>query len=1443
MFNKIIAYSIKNKLIIGIFTIALISFGVYSLINIPIDAVPDITNNQVQVITVAPTLASQEAEQFLTYPIEKSMATIPNVIELRSISRFGLSLVTVVFKDNVDMYLARQLVAQQIKEAEENIPHGIGRPELAPVSTGLGEIYQYLIQVKKGYENKYSLTDLRTVQDWIVKRQLLGTPGVAEVSSLGGFIKQYEVSVNPDRLRSMNTSIIEIYNALEKNNENTGAAYIDKKPNSYFIRGMGLVSSLKDIEKIVIKNVNSVPLLIKDVATVRMSCSVRYGAVTKDGTGEVVGGMVMMLKDENSGQVIERVKEKIKLIEKNLPIGLYIEPFIDRTNLVDRTIRTVTTNLIEGGLIVIFVLVLFLGNMRAGLLVASVLPLSMLFTLTMMYSFGISGNLMSLGAIDFGLIVDAAVIIVESIVFRLEHYKEKDNLSQSEMDIHVFKSASKIRQSASFGELIILIVYLPILSLVGIEGKMFRPMAMTVGFAIIGAFILSLTYVPMMSSIFLDKKLLNKKHISDQIMKFFQTIYSPLLIFALKRKAIIVGTTLIILALSVIGFIRLGGEFIPRLEEGDLLILGKIKAGSSISQTIETSTKIEKILKNKFPEVKSAVSKIGVGEIPTDPTPMESCDIVVSLEPKSLWKSASSLNELIEKMQKELSVLPGASYEFLQPIETRFSELMTGTRSDIAVKIYGEDLNLLTEKAEEAKAIIQDLKGIGDIKVEQMIGLPHVQVKFNRDKLALYGLNIKDLSDVLKAAFAGASAGVIFEGDRRFELVVRLDSSHRQEISDIRGLFVPLASGEQIPLEQVADINYEEGPQQIARDDGKRRITIGINVRNRDVQSLVREITEKIEKQLKLPANYYVTYGGQFQNLVEANKRLTYAVPLALILILLILFFTFKSIRETLLIFTAIPFSAVGGIVALNIREMPFSISAGVGFIALFGVSVLNGIVLISHLNSLEKAGYDDLYNRIIKGTKDRLRPVLMTAFVASFGFLPMALSSSPGAEVQKPVATVVIGGLISSTFLTLIVLPILYSIFSKKIKSGDGNILANNVIGIIFLFIASTGLYGKDLKKEISLEKAIQIGLVNNLAVKVGNQEIQVQEKLSATALDLGKTTFSLNYGQINTPKNDNEIGISQKFSFPTLYSSQSDYYAQNILSYETRHNIIKNNLIKEIKSVYFRLLILNQRLELVNHQDSIYSEYLQKVDMKFQKGETSSLENANAKSEFYDIKDHKRLIENEISINENKLNVLISDKQNYTINLLEDYIKKLNVPDQSMIANFPELKLAEQNIKLNKSLSSIERNKLMPEFSLGYVNKSFTDSYIGRFSVYEFSIDIPIWFMPQNKRVEASELNEEIAKINYQYLKNGLLAEIQTNIDSYKLYLIQIETFKQYRLPQATLIEKNTLASYSAGDIGYLEYLQNLKRSFDIRESFFTSIDTLNQIIINIEYLTGVK
>lgn len=1460
MIDKLIGFSIKNKLVIGLLILGLIAWGSYSLKQLPIDAVPDITNNQVQVITVAPSIAAQEVEKLITFPVEITMATIPGIEEIRSFSRFGLSVVTIVFEEDVDVYWARQQVNERLSEAKNQIPKGIGTPEMAPVTTGLGEIYQYVVHTKKGYEDKYSAMELRTIQDWIIKRQLLGTPGVADVSSFGGYLKQYEIAINPEKLRSMNISIADIFTALEKNNQNTGGAYIDKQPNAYFIRSEGMVGSIEDIEKIVVKNNPSGnPVLIRDAATVQYGSAVRYGASTRNGEGEVVSSIVMMLKGANSAKVIENIKERIAQIEKTLPEGVVIEPFLDRTKLVDNAIGTVTKNLLEGALIVIFILILLLGNVRAGLVVASVIPLAMLFAFGMMNLFGVSGNLMSLGAIDFGLIVDGAVIIVESIVHRIlmnnKQLSGTTMLTQKQMDEQVYSASTKIRSSAAFGEIIILIVYLPILALVGVEGKMFKPMAQTVSFAILGAFILSLTYVPMMSALVLSRKTAYKKNISDKLMEFFQRIYAPFIHKALNHKLTVILFSSGLFLLSLITFMNMGGEFIPTLDEGDFAVETRVMTGSSLSETVDAATKAEKVLLANFPEVIQVVGKIGSGEIPTDPMPVEACDLMIILKDKDEWTSAETREELAEKMSEALAVIPGVTFGFQQPIQMRFNELMTGARQDVVIKIYGDDLGVLSEYAKKVGGIVKTVEGATDLYVEQVEGLPQIQIEFNRDEIAKYGLNIQDVNTVIETAFAGKSAGVVYEGERKFDMVVRFDKQHREDIENVSNLFVTTPDGHQIPLNQVANVSFKDGPNQIQRDDTKRRITIGFNVRNRDVESIVDEIKTKIAAKIDFPVGYYPTYGGQFENLVEARQRLSIAVPVALLLIFILLFFTFKSMKQSLLIFTAIPLSAIGGVFALYLRGMPFSISAGIGFIALFGVAVLNGIVLIGEFNRLKKDGMTDLKEIVLKGTEIRLRPVLMTALVASCGFLPMALSNSSGAEVQRPLATVVIGGLLTATLLTLIVLPVLYIYFEKGIKKVKMN---TTLIMIGMMLLPALTFAQSDIEKSLSLDEAITMALENNLTVKSAKLEVEYNQQQKKTSTDFGKTQFNWQHGQYNSiVKNDNYFDVSQTFAFPTVYIKNSKVASATIKSSEYQQAITENELIAEVKTTYYKLVQAQSKLKLLVKLDSIYTDFSKAAELKYKTGESNLLEKTTAQTQVMELKNKLRLVNADVAILKSQLGILLNTNEQITVSNQETIKKEISISldTGSAYANNPALAYLQQEVVIQEERKSLENAKLLPDFTIGYFNQSLigtgvnangAEQYFGsgdRFSGFQIGIAIPLWFRPYTSKVQAAKVRSQIAESNYQQYQKSLDGRYQQAIQEYTKYKNSLNYYEESALAQSDLILKNAQQAFKNGTIGYVEYVQAIHQATQIQTNWLEVLNSYNQAIIQLEFLAGIK
>lgn len=1026
MINALIRFSIAQKLVVLLLVAIMAAAGAYSLINLPIDAVPDVTNVQVQVLTNAPSLAPLEIERQITFPIEVAMSGIPGVEEIRSVSKFGISNVTIVFEESTDIYFARQLILERMATAREQIPPGIGSPEMGPIATGLGEIYQYEVRAEPG--SNFTATDLRTIHDWNIRRQLMGVPGVTEVNSHGGYGKQYEVRLSPEKLQSYGLSLSDVHDAVVKNNGTVGGGYIEKGAEQYLLRGVGLVEKMDDITNIVVKTgAEGVPVFVRDLGEVVEGQSIRQGAVSTNGEGEIVSGMAIMLKGENSRVVAERVKAKIDEIRKTLPKGVTIEPFYDRTSLVQRAIATVETNLVEGAALVILVLLLLLGNWRGALLVATIIPLSMLFAAILMRIFNVSGNLMSLGALDFGLIVDGAVVMVENVVRRRAEAQHQHSREPPERTI--LEACLEVARPVVFAVAIIGIVYLPILSLRGIEGKMFVPMALTVIFALLGSLILSLTYVPAVLALILRGEVSEKESF---LIRWAKQIYKPSLAFVMKFRAQVLAIAVAAVLISGAIFPYLGGEFIPRLDEGDILVGMQLLPSVSLNQSMVVTTEVEKSLK-VFPEVKTIVSKCGAPAVATDSMSLNQCDIFVMLHPIGEWKSGLKKEELVEKMSKKLeSEVPGAaSLEYLQPIEMRVNELIAGTRGDLAVKLFGDDLQVLADKGEEIEKVLGAIKGAEETKAEVTTGLPQLQIKPDRAAIARYGLNVEDVNELVEAIFAGKKAGEVFEGEQRFDIVLRLNENASRTVESVRGLMLTSPTGQRVPLAQVADISLIEGAAQISREATRRRIVVSTNVRDRDIASFVNEAKEKIGKEVTLPPGYYLQWGGAFENLERATNRLLIVVPIALFLIFVMLFSTFGSAKQALMIYTGIPFAIVGGVVALALRGMPFSISAGVGFIALFGVAVLNGVVMISFINHLREEGRS-VIDAVNEGSMTRLRPVLMTALVASLGFIPMALATSAGAEVQRPLATVVIGGLITSTLLTLLILPTLYAWFEK---------------------------------------------------------------------------------------------------------------------------------------------------------------------------------------------------------------------------------------------------------------------------------------------------------------------------------------------------------------------------------------------------------------------------
>ena len=1447
MLNKIIAYSIKNKLIIGLFVISLVGWGAYQVTQLPIDAVPDITDNQVQVITVSPSLGATDIERLVTFPIEQACSSIPGTKQIRSFSRFGLSLITIVFEDKVDIYWARQQISEKLQRVQQDIPPGTGSPELAPVSTGLGEIFQYVVRPLKGYEGKYDAMQLRTIQDWIVRRQLIGTPGVAEVASFGGKLKQYEIAVKQEQLKAHGLTISDIFTALEKNNQNTGGAYIEKGPTVLYIRSEGLTTSLSDIEKIVVKQVGGNPLLIRDIAKVQYGAAIRYGAMTFNDEGEVAGAVVMMLKGENSSIVVKRVKDRVAEIQKMLPEGVVIEPFLDRTKMVNNAIKTVETNLLEGALIVIFVLVFFLGNLRAGLIVSSVIPLSMLFAIILMNLFGVGGNLMSLGAIDFGLIVDGSVIVIEAILHRFahsKHFRSLTNVNQAEMDEEVGKSTGSMIKSAVFSQIIILIVYLPILSLQGIEGKMFKPMAYTIAFAIMGAFILSITYVPMMAALVLNKKISHKKNITDKLMAWLERSYQPILAKVLQIPKVVIGTTVVLFTISVVILLNMGGEFIPQLEEGDFAVETRVLTGSNLNNTIESTQKASKLLLQNFPEIQKIVTKIGSAEVPTDPMPFEAGDMMVILKDKKEWKSAKTFSELSIKMTKVLEQVPGITVGFQFPVQMRFNELMTGARQDVVCKIFGENLDSLTHYAGQLNNIIKSVDGAINIYEEKVTGMPQVVIKYNREGMAKYGLNVSDINKVVNTAFAGQIAGQVYEEEKRFDMVVRLDGASRKSMADIQNLNITTAQGMQIPLSYVANIDEIEGVNQIQRENTKRRIIVGFNVNGRDVQTIMKELQQKIGKQLNLQKGYTIVYGGSFENMTAAKARLSIVVPIALFLIFLLLYFAFGSVKQGLLIYTAIPLSAMGGIFALWLRSMPFSISAGVGFIALFGVAVLNGILLVSEFNRLKAEGWHDVFRIVIHATKSKLRAVLMTALVPALGFIPMAISTGAGGEVQKPLATVVIGGLIISTMLTLFVLPVMYVLFEKGF--GKNTITKKVTITILLLLFMQMSVKAQD---KISLSGSIDSALKNNALMKVSNEQVNYYQALKKTNIDIEKTLFDFGYGKINGFQNDNRYTITQNIQFPGVYKNQGKINTSNISISKLTKLQKEVELKANVKKQFFQLVLMQQRKILLMQADSIYRAFSKKANQRFVAGNTDILEKITADNQLAQIDNQLQSLVVGYAVLMNQFNLLINCNkafEPYTENSKESLTK---LPDAYTIQGTPLMQLQEKSILRAQQQMRLEKSKLMPSFNIGFNSSTIIgwqtiaqnmERYYGtgqRFSSFNAGLSLPIFSGAQRARIAASDVLIKQNKLEQTAVNQQIGAMLN---DAVLLYLQNkklVDNYQQNILPNATVLIGAATTKLNAGEIGYLEWVMIVNQAIQIKSEYLNYVQQLNDAAIEIE------
>ncbi len=1422
MFQRIIELALANKVLVLLSVSALALFGIYSAGQIPLDAVPDITNNQVQVVTSSPSLAPQEVEEFITYPLELSLANLPGAVELRSISRYGLSVITIVFEEDIPILKARQYVKEKVDESSKLIPPEIGVPELMPITSGLGEIYQYVLEVQPEYRNSYDAMRLRDIQDWLVKRQLSGVKGIVEVSSFGGFLRQYEVSIDPVLLESFDIELKQIHESLQLNNANAGGSYVERGPNAIYIRSEGLMRTKEDIENTIVENRGGTPILIRDIAKVKDGFAPRYGAMTMDGKGEVVGGITLMLKGANSSKTIENVQQRIQKIQKSLPEGIDIYPYLDRSKLVNRTIGTVSNNLLEGGLIVIFVLILLLGNWRSGLIVASVIPLSLLFALILMRLNGTSANLMSMGAIDFGIVVDGAVIIVESILHSLYSGRYKGKISRAELDKIIGSSSGQLAKSASFGVLIILVVFIPVLSLEGIEGKMFRPMAQTVSFAILGALILAITYVPVMSSLVLKRNIELKKSFSDRIIDKLRDLYEPALSLALKHPIKVVITSVLLLFLAVFSFLRMGAEFIPTLEEGDLAMQMSIKPGSSLTQSVETTTKVERILLENFPEVRHVVSKIGTAEVPTDPMAMEDADIMIILKERDDWVSADDREELVEKMKLSLEKLLGANFEFTQPIQLRFNELITGSKSDISLKIFGDELQVLSDLGERATALIEPIRGAADVKLERTQGFPQMSLKVNRQKAAEYGVDIDDINRLVRTAYAGEYAGVIYESERRYDLVLRYEPEFRKEL-DLDKVFLLTNAGNKVHLSELVDKKFEKAAMQISREQTRRRISVGINVRERDAASLVEEIQNELDKNLKLPPGYYLEYGGQFENLESAQSRLAIAVPIALALIIILLYMAFGSIKSALIVFSGVPLSAIGGVAALYMRGMPFSISAGIGFIALFGVAVLNGIVLMNHMLTMEKNEKLSAVQLAIKAGLDRLRPVIMTASVAALGFLPMALSTSAGAEVQKPLATVVIGGLISSTVLTLFVLPVLFYLSRRSIG------LKPKVLVLLpLLFLASAGLkaqgYPEGLSKFISQVESRNLDL----------EDIQLEQDRSRamrkSAITVPKTAFVYQYGQINSSFMDYNWQLTQNLGVIPQHLQRSRQYRLEESYYSSVQELRKAELKREAAAHYLEYWKNRDVLFMLESLLEEFEAFGERNKLREKLGEISGVQRRYAEDFYRELVQIKLILGSaQRTLEAEMLKLCFCDS---LPQLPGEQIDILNIEDSGDRLNNILTEPLTRDLEIRQQQLSLQRANYFPELELGYFNQQL-DGVRG-FDGLVFGLQVPLFIPNQKSKVSQAKIDLEIANNQKDRSLNEYERDLKMISEQLALYTKVLEN-DAYFMERSTLLESSSNKAFSEGEIEMWEHLSNLKQSLELKMDHLDHLCKYNQLLVN--------
>lgn len=1446
MLDAIIRWSIHHKLMVGLLVAGLVAWGGYASVHLPIDAVPDITNNQVQIITTSPSLATLEVEQLITFPVEQALVGIPGLLELRSLSRFGLSIVTVVFSDGTDIYWARQQIQERLQQVQAEIPPDLGRPQLGPISTGLGEIYQYILRVDSLHSGQYSPMQLREIQDWIVRRGLLGTPGVADISSIGGYLKQYEVSCSPQRLASLGVSTHELLTALQANNRNTGGGYIERDAQTVFIRSEGMFRTKEDIEAVVIRQIDGIPLTVGQVATVRLGHALRFGGMTLNDEGEAVGGIVLMLKGANSSEVVKAVKLQVAEIQQRLPPGVRIEPFLDRTRLVEKAISTVASNLTEGALIVVFILVLLLGNLRAGLLVASVIPLSLLFALGMMHLAGVSGNLMSLGAIDFGLIVDGTVIIVEATLHHLGIHAARIR-TREDREREVYVAASRIRSAAAFGEIIILIVYLPLLALTGVEGRMFRPMALTVAFAILGAFLLSLTYVPMMAAWTLRPHAHTRPTVADRIVAAIYRAYRPVRNWALRRQALVLSLSLLLFGGAVGLFSQLGGEFVPTLQEGDLAIQMQLPVGSSLPQVVAKTQEVAHHLRTHYPEVRDVVGKIGSSEIPTDPMPIEEVDIMVLLHEPETWRPGMTQPSLAADMAESLEAIEGVELEFSQPIQLRFNELMTGAKQDVALKIYGENLDTLAARSAQAARLVAAVPGVTDVYLEPLEGLPQLVITPLRDRLAAYGIPLADVQLALRAAYAGEAAGQVFEGERRFDLVVRYVPEARADPAAVGEMEITAPDGTRYPLRALCRVSLQHGPNQVQRDRGNRRVVIGFNVRGRDVESTVQDVRTVLAEQLPLPSGYFPTFGGQFQNLVQARARLSLAVPVALALIFSLLFFTFQSIRQSLLIFSAIPLAAVGGVLALAVRGMPFSISAGVGFIALSGVAVLNGIVLVAEFNHLQKAGIGNPYRRILSGTQTRLRPVVLTAAVASLGFLPMALATSAGAEVQRPLATVVIGGLVTATLLTLVVLPVLYLRFlppaERRGLHPAGKAAAIMLLGGCLLGLPAAAHAQTDT---LRLDQAEASLLENHPLLKAAEAELLAANAQERTAFQLPGTTVTWTHGQINSPAYDDNLTVEQRLLLPNVIRARKHLFRATTGAAIAEKELLAAELLLALRQAYASAAYYQGQYRLLAQQQALLGKAEGVTKRRFELGETNRLEVVRATAELSALTTRMQAAE--------RNGLTARDTLRLFTSLEVPAVEPLQMYDQPAIGldtintHTPAVRLAQQRAQVLTLTSKNLRQMRWPELIVGGFNQSLAGVYgttvltrSDRQYGFVVGLQLPLGLTGLKAQAEASQHRATQAQLQADWTAQQAHQQQRLLRNRYAQLYAEWQAFRLYQLPQAAELRKVAILAYELGETDFNAMAASLQTALELELAYLHLLYRLTCTYHEYRFVTG--